>query len=140
MSTGHAVGVVVNFCLGENLASLLTLHFPSLPRSHSFVFFDVHKTHRIFLSPFSCQMIVFKNRTRHRDAKCVEGKGEWGEDISPLVHQEIMRSVPTPQPCPVRRPRTKKTTTLVHFAPEKPLLMNKILLNAVKCRVVELLK
>ena len=96
------------FLFGENLASLLTLHFPSLPRSHSFVFFAVHKTHRIFLGPFSCQMIVFKNRTRHRDAKCVEGKGEWGGDISPLVHQEIMRSVPTPQLGPVRRPRTKK--------------------------------
>ena len=131
-------GVVVNFCLGRT--SPHSLHFLSLPRSHSFVFFAVHKTNRIFLGPFSCQTIVFKNRTRYRDAKCVEGKGEWGGDISPLVHQEIMRSVPTPQPGPVRRPRTKKITTLAHFAPEKPLLVNKILSSVVKCRVVELLK
>jgi len=82
-------------------------------------------------------MIVFKNRTRYRDA---EGKGELGGDISPLIYQEIMRSVPTPQPGPVRRPRTKKKTTLAHFAPEKPLLVNTILSSVVKCCVVELLK
>jgi len=67
-------------------------------------------------------MTVIKNRTRYRDAKCVEGKGEWGGDISPLVHQEIMRSVPSPQPGPVRRPRTKKKTTLVHFGAHSGLL------------------
>ena len=77
-------GVVVNFCLGENLASLLTLHFPSLPRSHSFVFFAVHKTHRIFLSPFSCQMIVFKKPDQTPRHQMRRGKRRIGRGHLPF--------------------------------------------------------
>jgi len=78
---------------------------------------------------------VYKNRTSYQDAKCAKGKGEWGGDISPLVHQEIMRSIPTTQ-CG----DPEKENTSAHFAPKKTLLVNKISLNVVKCRVVQLLK
>jgi len=35
-------------------------------------------------------------------------------------------------------PRPKTKTILVHFVPEKPLLVNRILLSVAKCRVIEL--
>jgi len=112
-------GVVVNFCLVENLASLLTFTSPpSRDPTHLFSLLSTKPTESISVLSV-VRRSCLKNRTRHRNAKCVEEKGEWGGDISPLVHQEIMRSVPTPQPVPVRRPRTKKITTLVHFAISK---------------------
>jgi len=75
-------------------------------------------------------VIMFKKRTGHRDAKCVEGKEDWE------VHQ-IRRSILAAPAGSGSKPPRK--TILVHFVPEEPSSVNRILLHVVKCCIIKLL-
>ena len=81
---------------------------------------------------------MFKNRTGHQGAKCVEGKKEWGGGISifslPVQdkHRSCSRGVHGGAPA--------ENDLGAFFLPEKSPLVNEILLNVVKCCVIKLLK
>jgi len=80
---------------------------------------------------------MFKKRTGHRDAKCVEGKEDWEVGIPSLVHQ-IRRSILAAPAGSGSKPPRK--TILVHFVPEEPSSVNRILLHVVKCCIIKMIK
>jgi len=72
-----------------------------------------------------CQVVIFKKRTGHREAKCVEGNGDRAYPFP--VDEEVWRSVIAPPAVSATEPRPTTKSILVHFVPEKLLLANRIL-------------
>ena len=66
----------------------------------------------------------FLNRSGHRDAKCVDGKEEWGEKTSPLHNR-------------LSGPGERCSFPIEHCVLEKTAFDE---LNFIKCCVIELLK
>ena len=72
-----------------------------------------------------CQVVIFKKRTRHQEAKCVEGNGNGASPSS--VDEEVWGSIVAPPAVSGTEPRLTTKSILVHFVPEKLPLANRIL-------------